>query len=131
MGFCEVGGQERRHGVGGVAVEAVAGAVVPACGPGVGVAHGVLYVTQRHAGVERGGGEAMPQAVGADPGGRCDGGLVGQSPDDAVGRSAVEPSAAAGDELTTTEMQDNALSPTGAAGLYTTPQRRDEAAMCF
>src|SRR5664279_6531672 len=54
-GFCKVGGQERRHGVGGVAIEAVAGAVVPACGPGVGVAHGVLYVTQRHAGVERSG----------------------------------------------------------------------------
>jgi hypothetical protein len=51
----EVGGD----GVGGVAVEVVAGAVVAACGARVGVAGGILDVTERGAGVEGGGYEGV------------------------------------------------------------------------
>src|SRR5664279_5089653 len=53
-GPVELGG----HFVGGVAVQVVPGAVVAAGGAGVGVAHGVLEVLQRHAVAEQFGGLA-------------------------------------------------------------------------
>jgi hypothetical protein len=54
---------ERGDGVGGVAVEGVPRSVVAAGGAGVGVAHGVLHIAQRYAGVERGGAECVAEAV--------------------------------------------------------------------
>ena len=39
---------ERSHDVAGVAVEVMACPVVTGCGPGVGIAGGDLYVTQRY-----------------------------------------------------------------------------------
>ena len=71
--------QVRRHCIGRVAVEVVAGAVVGARRAGVGMPHGILDVLQRNAGAEEFGGEAVAKAVGADLVGRRDAGPAGEA----------------------------------------------------
>ena len=51
------------QGVGGVSVQVVSGAVVPAGGAGVGVAGEVLHVAERDTRVQGGGDRRVPQAV--------------------------------------------------------------------
>jgi hypothetical protein len=67
-GARDVGGDD----VGGVPVQAAASPVVPHRGPRVSVRGGLLDIAQRHAGIERGGDERVPQCVRsesfADPG---------------------------------------------------------------
>jgi hypothetical protein len=61
-----------------VAVEVVTGPVVAPGSAGIGVAHGVLNVLERHAGTEKLGGEAVAEAVRAQLAGGGDAGLAGQ-----------------------------------------------------
>jgi hypothetical protein len=55
-----------RDDVGSVPVQAAAGPVIPHAGPRVSVGGGLLNVAQRHARVEGGGNERVPQRVRAD-----------------------------------------------------------------
>jgi hypothetical protein len=73
------------HGVGGVVVEAVAGAVVGPGGTGIGVAHGVLNVLQRYASAQEARGEAVAQAMRAELISGGDAGAPGQAPDEPPG----------------------------------------------
>ncbi len=61
-GAGDVGGDD----VGSVPVQAAAGPVVPHCGSRVCMGGGLLHVAQRHASVETGGDERVPERVRAD-----------------------------------------------------------------
>jgi hypothetical protein len=84
-GATEPGGE----GVGGVAIEMLVGGHVAAGGARVGVAHGVLDVLQRDAGVVEAGGEAVAQAVRAELGGGLDLGAAGEAADEPPGLGLV------------------------------------------
>ena len=91
-GSGNIGGDD----VGGVPVQAAAGAVVSHGGTWVGVGGGFLHVPQRDPGVQRRGDERMPQRV--RPHRFGDPGAAGDSADDPPGTMPVQPLAIAGYE---------------------------------
>src|SRR5467141_3502721 len=88
----QVGGD----GVGGVAVQAVAGVVVPAGGAGVFVAGVVLHVAQGGAGVQGEGDRRMAQAVRRELLPRADPGGAGQAAHELPQVALAEPPAGGG-----------------------------------
>jgi hypothetical protein len=82
--------------VGGVPVQAAAGPVVPHRGPRVSMRSGLLNVAQRHARVEGGGDERVPQRVRADV--LADPGATGDLPNDPSGAVPVQPPPVTGEE---------------------------------
>ena len=84
-GACDVGGDD----IGRMPVQAAAGPVVPNCGSRVGVGGGLLDVAQRHAGVQGGGDECVPQRV--RPDGLGDPGAARDLADDPPGALPVQP----------------------------------------
>ena len=89
-------GDERGDDVCSVPVQAGAGSVIPHGGARVGVGGGLLHVTQRHPGVERGGNKCMSQSVRADVLG--DLGAAGNPADDSGSAVPVQPPAVRGEE---------------------------------
>jgi len=86
----------RKPDVGGVPVQATAGPVVPHRGTRIGMGCGLLYVAQRHPGVERGGDERVPQRVRSDV--LADPGAPGYPADDPPGAVPVQPPPVSGQE---------------------------------
>ena len=104
-----------------MSVEADAGAVVAHRCALVGVTGGFLYVTERDAGVERGGDERVPERVGSDLLG--DARTSGDTPHDTSRRMAIEPAAVVGLEdrsfATFTDGEVNSACSAGARVIVT------------
>jgi len=85
-----------RHDIRGVPVQAAAGPVVPDRGARAGVGGGLLHIAQRHAGVQGGGDERMPEGVRSD--GLGDPGAARDLADDPPGAVPVQAAPAFGEE---------------------------------